>query len=180
MVELNTLFGLAETLAIIVGVVIALQQLRNIKITRQTELLMQYYQRLVSEEYMKIYDEITTEWDWTDFDDFLAKYGPEDNPDAWMKFRRTVSTLEVMGLLVRDGVFDPRLVWHWAGGRVVRLWVKMEPVIFEYREKIASGMWLEWFEDFYYTLLEIRGEDRILFKERHARRMAQREKLGLP
>ena len=57
--------------------------------------------------------------------------------------------------------------------------MKMEPVIFEFREKYYSGSWLEWSEDLYYTLLEIREEDRILFKERHARRMAQREKMGL-
>ena len=179
MVELSTLFGLGETLAIVVGVVIALQQLRNIKTTRQTELFIQLYQRLSTEESRKIYDEITTEWNWTDFDDFLAKYGPENNPDAAVKFGLTVSAFEHIGLLVRDGVFDPKLVWHWAGGRVVRLWMKMEPVIFEFREKYYSGSWLEWSEDLYYTLLEIREEDRILFKERHARRMAQREKMGL-
>jgi len=78
-----------------------------------------------------------------------------------------------MGLLVRDRIVEPELVWHWMGARPIALWTKFEPIIREYRsreEPEPKGMVFEWFEDLVAVLRQERDRDRALFPERQARR----------
>lgn len=114
---------------------------RNIKHTletRQAQLFMQLYDKLTETKQWDEYTEIMERWSWTDFSNFMRKYGPEENPEEWNKFYLCLGQWERVGLLVRDGLIDPKLVWHWLGSIPVRLGEKYEPVLDEYREKYEA------------------------------------------
>jgi len=159
---------------------------RNMRMTietRQTQLFMQFYYKTSTAEYWDDINEILEKWSWTDFDDFMKKYGPEENPKAWRRYNMVYAPWEHMGLLVRDELIDPKLIYDWLGSLPIRLWEKLEPILIRYREELEAppkGMQWEWFEDLYYVLKDVREKDVKDLDDRIARRKMQRKALGLP
>jgi len=150
--------------------------------TRQAELFLRIYDKN-GDQLQQLSNEIVDEWSWYDFDDFMKKYGPKANPEAWRGMMQACALWEHLGLLVRDGLIEPGFVWHWVGRQPIRLWDKLEPIIKEFRERHETppkGMTLEWFEDLVLTLLEAREHDVQRFPERQARRLQMREQRALP
>jgi len=89
MVEAS-LVNIVELGVLVVGVVIALQQLRDIKQTRETELetrqaqlFMELYNRYSTKEFRQQALTVRNIYSWTDYEDFMSKYGLENNPDAY-------------------------------------------------------------------------------------------------
>jgi len=88
-----------------------LQQLRDIKQTRKTELetrqaqlFMQIYDRFQSSEFQRN-DYLFTRWEWEDFEDFSIKHG---NADSYSIHSSIGSYYEGIGLLVKRGLIDDR------------------------------------------------------------------------
>jgi ribosomal protein S8 len=77
--------------------------------TRQAQLFMQIISTYHSEEYIKAFSEIMM-WEYDSYDDYMAKYGSEVNPEAYMMYRKVFGYLEGIGVLVRRGLIDPSLV----------------------------------------------------------------------
>lgn len=178
------LAGLSVTTAAIFHVVGLIETRRARKLaveTRQVQLMMQLNERLSGESWQD-FENILKRWSWTDFDDFMAKYGPVAAPTEWAKLMRTAGHWEHVGLLVRDGVVSSELVWHWVGSYPVRLWEKIEPVVEGYRERFETppkGMMFEWYEDLTYRLRDERERDVQAFAVRSAQR-AETRKRHLP
>jgi hypothetical protein len=148
--------------------------------TRQTQLFTQFMERTSTSEYIETLKEVLS-WTWSDFDDFWDKYG-EGNIDNWFKMGAVCAPYEHLGILLKEGMIDPMLVWHW-GGIIRQLWDKFESITMEYRRRFETppkGMWWEWFEDLVITLKETREIDIQSFDERLARRKHRREALGMP
>jgi hypothetical protein len=113
--------------------------------TRQTQLFMQVMDKM-DQKWLDDYWEVLREWRWTDFDDFMKKYSPDVNT----KFREVFGHMMHMGILVREGFLEPRLISSWMGSHPVDLWRKYESVIYEYRRRFdgdGGGSFLDCFED---------------------------------
>jgi len=128
MVEAS-LVNLAELGVLVVGVVIALFQLRDIKQTRETELetrQAQLYMSLLDRWNTKEFSEQRYEvyrMEWTDLDDFREKYNARSNPDifaSWNTFGRSIlglAELHRKGLIdidFLDGMMLADIVHWWA------------------------------------------------------------------
>jgi hypothetical protein len=90
--------------------------------------------------------EVLKKWKWTDFDDFMEKYSPDVNT----KFREIFGHMMHMGILVSEGLLEPKLINMWMGSYPVDLWSKYESVIYEYRRRYdadSSGSFMDYFED---------------------------------
>ena len=77
--------------------------------TRQAQLFMPIYSAFYSEWWHKA---ITCfmEAKFDGYDDYMAKYGPQANPDEHVLHGRVESYLEGIGVLVKRGLIDPSFV----------------------------------------------------------------------
>jgi hypothetical protein len=103
--------------------------------TRQAQLFMPIYSTSYSEEHIKALEEVR-QWEWEDYDDYMAKYGSEANPEAYMMYRKLFGYLEGLGVLVRRGLIDPSLVDDLMSGFIIRFWEKFEPYFVERRRRL--------------------------------------------
>ena len=145
--------------------------------TRQAQLSMQLHQMMQSKEYLELYEEIMKDWNWTDYDDFTAKYGYK-NDVSWTKFGLIMSPWEQVGILVKHEVFDPEMLYDMWGGYYRRLWEKIEPIVIEYNLR-HSGSLLEYAEDLYYYFQEANLRNKSEFEQREEIRLRKRAELGL-
>jgi hypothetical protein len=84
--------------------------------------------------------------EWEDFDDFMRKYGPVSNPEAYLHCISLCNYLQELGVL------------RHAGGNVIRVWEKMEPIIKEFRIRANDPLhWIS-FENFYNEVKKIQEE----------------------
>ena len=115
MVEAS-LVNTVQTVGILVGIAIALWQLRDIKQTRETELetrqaqlFMQIFGRHFereTRENMQFVNGIQYE----DYDDFREKYGPEINPD-YLKISSLATYYEGIGVFVKRNIKEIRFIY---------------------------------------------------------------------
>ena len=124
-------------------------------------------------------NELLNEWSSANFDDFWSKYGREDNPDQWRKYLKLIYYYEYIGILVKEGLVDPKLIYEF-DITPIRLWEKYEPIVIGCRERFEAppkGMLAEWFEDLFYVLKDILVKDRRNLASRLARRKMMQETL---
>jgi hypothetical protein len=112
--------------------------------TRQIQLFMQVMDKM-DKRWLEDYWEVLKEWNWTDFDDFMKRYGPDNT-----KFREVFGHMMHMGILVDEGLLDPKLIRKWMGWLPGDLWRKYESVIYEFRRRYdaeGGGSFMDSFED---------------------------------
>jgi hypothetical protein len=150
MVELSTLFGLIQTLAIIVGVIIALIELRNMRQTRQTELetrqaqlFMQLYNRFSDQRKGLRVIEAMQDSKFENVDEFLELQENDENFRKVIEVRATF--FEGIGVLVKEGLLDIRYVALMWATPTKMFWENIEPVI----EDLRNGLPRLWSESEY-------------------------------
>lgn len=163
MVELTFVFGLTQTVAIIVGLAIAVMELRHMRQTRDTELetrqaqlFMQLFEYLNSEKFMKDWTDIVWVWEWTDYDDYWKKYGTETNLEAHVKHMNLWKYFDCVGILVKRGLVDLDFMSEMITTSVTRYWDKVEPLMKEYRDRFNSPWQLRWTEYLANEMIELR------------------------
>jgi hypothetical protein len=185
LVEFSTILQFIQATGIIVGVAYYILNIQNNQRnqkhtleTRQAQLFAQYLNNM-DRAYWDKFEEIRTRWSWTDYSDFMSKYGPEANPDEWLNMDYTLYPFEQLGILMKQGIFDPQMMYDQVGGFIISLWEKLEPVLNEYRKRNDAGAFYEYTEDFYYVMKEMRSKDRAAYRDRYIDRMKRRKALGL-
>jgi hypothetical protein len=146
--------------------------------TRQAQLFRDFYSQL-SDKNWPLHEELRNKWSWSNYDDFIQKYGEDTNPDNWFKMVPIFGTYEEMGIMFRKGLFDPDMMFDQAWGYVIPLWEKFEPIIFEYRIRNDADSFLEYFEDLYYYMKERGLDEKVRYGERFSKRVNRRKSLGL-
>jgi len=150
--------------------------------TRQATLFMQLVDTYIGKGYRATALEMLSDkWSWRDYDDFIDKYGPDTNPEAWNKFQLQLAHWSQQGILIQDGLLTAEKLNSWWGWVPRELWEKFESIIIEYRGRVEpppKGFLHGNFEDLYYSLKEIKvkstGGDELL-----RRRADRRGALGL-
>ena len=113
--------------------------------TRQAQLFMNLFNSFINEETLKIDFELM-EWRWKDFDDYEAKYGSKNNPEATVKMHSLHYRLDCVGWLVKCGVIDPEWVYNQLGGFILYHWLKFKSIIYEDRKRTGLTNYYENFE----------------------------------
>jgi hypothetical protein len=116
-------------LSIIIGVAMAIIQFRNLVKTRRIQLYTELFNKLTEKAVQRNSLDVLLVWKWKDPDDFFEKYGPEKNPDEFMKFTSSISYLENVGLYIKENLVEKEWVANLVDYMVLDFWEKYEPII---------------------------------------------------
>ena len=149
MIDLQTLLTYLTLISVPVGVFYHIMTLRNTR--KNQELILENRRaQLAMQIWNKFDDDMRTGIDgWTsleyeDFEGFLSKYGLDVNPDWWVNARRAASWYENMGVLVKEGLLDIRLITLQYGGITRMFWDKLAPLLPYLREELKyPRLWSE-------------------------------------
>jgi len=111
--------------------------------TRQAQLFLNIFNVYASKQFQKDREALMALWKWTDYDDFMSKFGPEINPNDHAIWDSTITWLEGLGVLVKRGLIDPELVYDIMYGFIINFWEKHLPIFTKFREMWGPKM----FED---------------------------------
>ena len=113
--------------------------------TRQAQLFMQIYQDMSSPEHQIRSNELL-HMEWEDWDDYIRKYGLENNPEAYALRHSMWYRLNGVGLLVKAGLIDVDRVYDLMSGTIFRHWKKWGDHIIRIRELYNAPGYMEGFE----------------------------------
>ena len=120
--------------------------LENQNKTRQTQLFLQFYNRLTDKQFYEEFRKIRDQ-EWDDIDDYIEKYGI--GPTLFDIY------LEGVGLLVKRGQIDIQLVDDLMSSLVIRHWRSHGEVMIGLRKKQNMPQIAEWTEYLYYEIMKI-------------------------
>ena len=145
--DVSSVSAIAAAGGVIVGVVFAVLQLRDLVKTRQTDLVLRLYSTFNSKE-LREADRKVLNLEFKDFNDFEKKYGSVDSETPVHLALDAVSIFfDEVGVLVRRKLVDIGLVMDLF---VVKLrWEKMKPLIEGARIRYGEPRMLNWFEYLY-------------------------------
>lgn len=148
--DLVAIFGVIAGFTYYVLIVRNSQRTQHLQLeTRQAQLFMTVYNNFTSTRFHPQGNAIRFQWELSDFDNFIEKYGPEKNLEAWADLLSVVTVFEGVGLLVKKKLVDVNMVGELMSGLITRTWERIEPIIIEYRERFNWPQALRSFETLY-------------------------------
>ena len=148
MVSIEQILYVIPVLALTASITYYALTIRNQNKTRQTQLFMQIHSSLQSPEIQKNFYEILNQ-EWETPKEYMTKYGPKTNPDAYSKRAHIALIFENVGILLSRGLVDITLVRDMMTGGIIMFYEKLEPVIKYVREEENNPAWNEWVEYLY-------------------------------
>jgi hypothetical protein len=137
---LQILSGLGS-LALIVGIGIALLQLRGIRTQQQEELVIRAYAPFLDTELTRAYWRVQA-WTYPTFEAFASAATIED----WATLDQVATYFEMMGVLYKRGHASLDLLDDLLAGSVLASWRKLGPLIGGYRQREQTPDYAQWFE----------------------------------
>ena len=119
--------------------------------TRQTQLFMQIFQEINTDESWRSTLELIL-CKYTDYDDFMQKYDSSVNPENWFKRMRIWNSYNAIGYLVLDGSISVEKVARLIGYHVIGMWNVWGNAIIWMRAKQGYTNWYNGFEYLYNEL----------------------------
>ena len=135
-----------QTVGLLIGIFYYIMTLRNAEKARELTLKSQKHAedtrtiQLLLEINQYIQGTDQTGWrklmnlEWTDFNDFLSKYGYENNPEMYNIRVGIWRNMSLSGLLIRDGLLGISTYVDYVGGVGPSMWNKYESIILELRK----------------------------------------------
>ena len=124
--------------------------------TRQAQFFMSVYRDHVTKENISDWTEMVQQWEWTDNDDYMKKYGGVHKSNAM--FGAYMNRLEGLGVLVKRGLIDVNLLYDLQYGSIILMWEKFQPIINERRRRINAPHLYKDVEYLYDEMIRIRDE----------------------
>jgi hypothetical protein len=116
-----------QTIALIVGVLYYVTTMRNQNKARQLQALNNVFSR--GPKNFKF-----LEWDLQDYEEFRMKYFDENDVES-VAFRAWWDIQEELGVYLKEGLVDVRLIYLFMSGTVTKVWEKYWDFIVEYRKR---------------------------------------------
>ena len=82
---------------------------------------------------------------WTDYKDFMDKYGNKNNPMNYAMRWAMWNKMHGLGYMVKEGAIDVETVYDHSGARIIWMWKRFEPIILIVRE-FGGSYALKWWE----------------------------------
>ena len=138
---LTQILAVAAPLAITVGVIIALLQLRNQTRLRQIDTVMRLFSSFGEEAFMRHFRRVTT-WKYKTYEAYRKKGSDDD----YVSLLVVSSHFENVGLLYKRGLAPLDLIDDLASGPILLSWEKARPIWVGLRAEYDQPQWAEWFE----------------------------------
>jgi hypothetical protein len=113
--DVSSISAIVATAGVLIGVVLAVQELRHLHKERQTDLLVRLapWLNIDSSELQEAYVKVLN-LEFKDYDDFVKKYGsPLDEKPEQMALVTIGNYFETIGALLRRELLDIDLIWDY-------------------------------------------------------------------
>jgi hypothetical protein len=108
--------------------------------TRQAQLFMQLYGIYESKDFLKDYADIWR-YEYTDINDWMSKYHPKVNPEAYASFMRLGRFYEGVGILVEKKLISMDLVTQLMREAIIFNWDRLKVYAYGQREITHMLIW---------------------------------------
>lgn len=132
------------SLAVIIGVIVALMQLRDQARLRQLEIVMRLYASFGEEGFTRHYQRVAN-WKYKTYAAFRKRATREDQVSLVV----VGAFFENMGLLLKRGYASIELLDDLLSAPILEIWPKSKPIWVGLRNKHDHPAWAEWFEYLY-------------------------------
>ena len=149
--DLLELAALMQAVGILVGIVIALLQLRDLGKTRKADLLMELYATFRSKDFTRDYMEVL-QHSWKEVDDWMeirAGLPTIKNLEAISLWLSVPLYFEGVGVLLYRKMIDIALVDDLLSSEILVLWESIEPAVKEMRVRMNRPQLFEYCEYLY-------------------------------
>jgi len=146
--DIPSISAIVAAIGVLLGVVFAALQLRNIVRTRQTDLVMRLYSAYGSKEFQEAWVE-TLRLEFKDYHEYLKKYGATSQKPVYTSVNMVAAFFEGIGILLRRGLIDIALVDELFSSDVIITWRKMKPLVEGWRQHFNRPQISEYFEYLY-------------------------------
>jgi hypothetical protein len=106
--------------------------------TRKLQFVTSITNQLLSVEGRRRYFELLN-MEWKDYNDFEKKYGSDNNLDNAAKRLSVWNTYNTLGMLVREKLIEPEVIYKIDGGNPCFIWNKFKDIIPEWEERYGGG-----------------------------------------
>jgi len=139
--DLKELLAIVTPLAVAVGVVIALRQLRNQYRLRQIDTVMRLYSHFGDDSFVRHFNRLTN-WDYQTYEAYLEKRTEDD----YISLTVVTVFFEAMGLLLKRKLAPIDLIDDLLSGPILLAWPKAKPIWVGFRTQYGVPAAAEWFE----------------------------------
>ena len=149
--DIPSISAIVAAIGVLVGVVLAVLELRNLVRQRQTDLVMRLYLTWGSEEYKKGLGAFLG-LEIKDYDSFVKKYGSVTSPErspVWIDLDRYAWFFNGIGYLVYYKFADVEQIDDLFGYGVISMWEKTKPLVEGWRKQLNMPKSERWFEYLY-------------------------------
>jgi len=130
MLDISSISAVVAAIGVIVGVVLAILELRNITKTRQMEIIMSIYSRLSTREFLDAWEKMRT-GEFKDYDGYVKKHGLVDlNIVGWV--------FEGLGFLLHRKFLDIDTVRELVSESTKMTWEKVKPMAEDVRKRLSQ------------------------------------------
>ena len=166
MVDIQTVSIVLAACSFILASIYYMFNLKHQRDSREATLFNSIRQSLFTQERWDTVWELFLTWEYIDYDDFMAKYGPDVDLDAYKRFHHYFSNLEAVGIYLKRGLIRPDLIDDFMSSDIVSLWEKFESYIFEARKRRNYPQYYEHFEYLYHQIKKIRDKQHPELKDK--------------
>ena len=99
MIELSFVRDLVAIFGVITGLTYYILTVRNTRKARETQIYLSIYSQFREKGFLIQWADIMHNWEWKDWEDWMEKYGPTTNPDAYATFTSVGSLFYTLGFL---------------------------------------------------------------------------------
>jgi hypothetical protein len=157
MLDIPSISAVVVAFGVIIGIVFAVLELRNITKTRQMELIMNIYSRFGTREYIDAWEKIRTR-ESKDYDEYIKKHG-------WADVMQVSSAFEGLGLLVHRKFLDIDLAHELLSESTKMTWEKVKPMIEDARKQLTQrkfGEYIPIYQSWEYLYNEMQKREQRL------------------
>jgi hypothetical protein len=139
--NLKQILGVVSPLAVAIGVIIALLQLRNQHRLRQIDTVMRLYSSFGQDPFVRHFNRVT-KWNFETYEAYLEKGTEED----YVSLTVVTVFFEGMGLLLKRKLAPIDLLDDLLSGPILLAWPKARPIWVGFRSHYGVPAAAEWFE----------------------------------
>ena len=155
---ISCISAVVAAFGVMVGVVFAVLEIRNLVRTRHTDLAIRLYSAYCSKEIREAVLRVYS-LEFEDYNDFVKKHGPLTSKTP-VNIALTTAGIyyEGIGVLAHRKLVDIDIVSDLLNGPIRRTWEKMKPIAEGARKQLNQPQLFEWFEYLYNEMQKIREQ----------------------
>jgi hypothetical protein len=133
--DIQTITVVIAGISVVIGVINSIRSNRRADEQRQVELVSQIYGRLQEPKFFTEFFEILYQWDFTNFEDFVTKYGLSGGRfEEFAQHMRVARILNHVCEFIDKGIIDSKFISESVSLDIIHYWEKFGPIIKEGRQ----------------------------------------------